>query len=334
MSPGVRTGVRLAHFVAAMALIAGPATAWAQGEIQAWLDPMLGKQMARGEYRLLYYPDRPVDGQEVDFGLTEHRLVLSAPVFQDSEQEWTLSGRAAYQDIRTRAILPDTGERFPSELWDVRLDVGHRRRFENGWTAGILVSVGSASDRPFAGIDEMFWRTLALLRVPHGERHAWLFSLAYASDQEYLGGIPVPGIAFQYAPSDRLQAVIGLPFTSVRVRPLDALTLEATYVPVRRVRARATYQALPPLRVYLGFDWGHDSYFRADRRDDDDQLFYYEKRITLGARFDLRHVGIEVSGGYAFDRFYFEGEKYSHRDRNRLDVDAGAFVSVRLSVRL
>ena len=99
------------------------------------------------------------------------------------------------------------------------------------------------------------------------------------------------------------------------------------------MRARLTYQLFRPLRVYAGFDWDHDWYLRAGRHVEDHRLFYYEKRLTGGLRFDLRHVGFEVSGGYAFDRFYFEGESYSDRNHNRIDVEAGPFVAVRLGTR-
>ncbi len=73
--------------------------------------------------------------------------------------------------------------------------------------------------------------------------------------------------------------------------------------------------------------------YRADRPNRGDQLFYYEKRLTTGARFDLRHVELELSGGYAFDRFFFEGENYSDCHDNRLDIGAGPFVAVRVSIR-
>jgi hypothetical protein len=44
-------------------------------------------------------------------------------------------------------------------------------------------------------------------------------------------------------------------------------------------------------------------------------------------------VGFEVSGGYAFDRFYFEAEKYSDRNNNRIDIHSGPFVIGKISVR-
>jgi hypothetical protein len=146
-------------------------------------------------------------------------------------------------------------------------------------------------------------------------------------------GHPGPRHRLPLGGLQNLSVLVGLPFTSVRYKPLEALTLEATYIPIRRVRARATYEVARPFRVWVGFDWAHDIYFRADREDDDDELVYYEKRVLAGARFDLRHVGFELSGGYAFDRFWYEGERYSDRDDNRIDVRSGPFVSARVSVR-
>jgi len=65
----------------------------------------------------------------------------------------------------------------------------------------------------------------------------------------------------------------------------------------------------------------------------DDKIFYYEKRLTAGVRFDLRHVGFEVYGGWAFDRFYYEGERYGERHDNRIDVGDGPFIVGKVSVR-
>jgi hypothetical protein len=81
------------------------------------------------------------------------------------------------------------------------------------------------------------------------------------------------------------------------------------------VKAKLTHEVFRPLRVYAGFDWNDDWYLRANRHDTDDRLFYYEKRLTGSIRFDLKHVGSEVDGGYAFDRVYFEGDKYKNATR-------------------
>jgi hypothetical protein len=305
----------------------------AQEFLQSWLEPKFGEQQARGDYRLTLYPDRPVDDQPTDLGIVEHNLTLTGPLYQDDRNEWTLTGDALFKDIDTDAVLPDTREPFPTELWDVSAGVGYRHKFDNGWSGGAALLVGSVSDRPFASFAEMLIRAIGMVRVPHGEGNACVFSLIYTTDAEFLGGLPIAGIAYQYVHSDRLKAVIGVPFTTVEYEPLERLTLEAQYFPTRRIRTRATYELFRPLRLFAGFDWDNDHYFRADREDDDDRLYYYEKRALAGARFDLRHVGVQVRGGYAFDRFYFEGEDYPDRRKNRIDVAAGPFVAVGLAVR-
>ena len=332
----------MASAVAARVLVLGaallvvfPTAVGAQAELQMWLNPELGKQIPRADYRFTYYPDRKVDNQDAHLGLSEHRVSLFVPLFQDTANEWGLSAKTRFQDIDTRARFPEVGGRFPSELWDVGGTLSFRHKFDGGWIGGLALTAGSESDEPFHSIDEVYYRGLAMLRVPQGERNAWIFTLTYASDEPIFGQhpLPMPGIAYVWVPSDRFSVVIGVPFSSIEFKPFDTLTLEAQYFPIRTVRARATWQIFQPLRAYAGFDWDHDKYYRADRDDKDDKIFYYEKRLTAGVRFDLRHVGFEVYGGWAFDRFYFEGDRYGNRHDNRIDVDDGPFIVGKVSVR-
>jgi hypothetical protein len=144
---------------------------------------------------------------------------------------------------------------------------------------------------------------------------------------------PVPGIAYLYNPSDDLRMVIGVPITSIEYKPLEKLTLEAQYFPVRRIRTRATYEMFRPLRLFVGYDWDYEHYYLVDREKRDDQLYYYEMRLLGGIRFDLRYVGFQVRGGYAFERFFYEGEEFSDRDFNRIDVGSGPFVMAGISFR-
>jgi hypothetical protein len=314
--------------------LAGPATA--QTELMQLLNPTLGQQKLRFDYRITYFLPEPVEGQDTDFSYIQHRPVLSVPLWQDAVDEWVVSAALRMQDFDTRAVFPDSGERFPGELWDAAAAITYRHKFENGWVGSLNLSVGSASNEPFNSWEEIYIRATALLRVPSGENNAWLFSILYANDERFffgLSGIPVPGIAYQWVPSKYFQAVIGFPFTSVQVRPVEQVTIDFMYIPVRRVRSRATYTVFAPLRIWLQYDWDSEHYALAGREDKDDRLFYYEMRVTAGMRFDLRHVGVEIAGGRIFDRFYFIGETYSDRNENRIDVDSGWFVAAQLSLR-
>ena len=319
--------------LALTAIVLAPTTASAQ--LEQWLSPTLGELMTRADYRVTWYPDERVRRQPAELGLIEHRGSVFLPLFQDATDEIALGGSVRFQDLDTHAILPDSFEPFPDRLWDVRITPSYRHRFDNGWTAGGLVSVGSASDKPFHSWDELVVRANAFLRIPHGERNAWFFTLNYANHggEGYFENIPLPGIAYMYSPSDRFTAVIGAPFSSIQAELIDKLTAQIVYTPVRSIRARLIWNPFRPLRIWAGFDWDHDFYLRAGRGDEDDKLFYYEKRLHGGIRFDLRHVGVELSGGWAFDRFYFEGESYRDRRENRVDVGDGPFVVLRVGVR-
>src|SRR5262249_56475670 len=170
--------------IAVVLLTTRPDPVAAQAELQMWLSPELGKQIPRADYRLTYYPDRAVDNQEAHFGWMEHRVNMFMPLYQDSKDEFALTAKGLFLDINTSAILPDTGGRFPSELWDVSAGVSYRHKFDNSWTAGGALSVGSASDKPFHSVDEMYFRFVSLLRVPQGERTSWLFTLTYTCDED------------------------------------------------------------------------------------------------------------------------------------------------------
>lgn len=325
-------GLLVILLAAALSLLA-PAGAVAQ---EQWLTPTLGQLQLRADFRETYYPDERVRQQGTELKIFEERGGLFLPIWQNATDELSFSGSVRYQELdtgNTPAILPGAQVQFPGDLWEIKFGPTYRHKFDNGWIGGLNVTVGSSTNRPFHSIDEVTARATAFLRVPQGERNAWIFTLNYSNYSEYFAGLPVPGIDFLYSPNDKFTLVFGFPFTSLEWKPFEKLTVQVNYVPVRTVIAKVTYEIFQPLRVWAGFDWDDDWYLRANRTDNGDRLFYYEKRITGGVRFDLRHVGFEVSGGYAFDRFYFEANDYSDRNENRIDIHSGPFVIGKINLR-
>ncbi len=71
-----------------------------------------------------------------------------------------------------------------------------------------------------------------------------------------------------------------------------------------------------------------------DRPDDQERLFYYDQRLSLGLQATLlNYLLVDLSAGYLFDRFYFTGENFSDRDQNRIDIGNGPFVSLQASLK-
>src|SRR2546426_6293972 len=165
----------MASAVAARVLVLGatllvvfPTVVGAQAELQMWLNPELGKQIPRSDYRFTYYPDRKVDNQETHLGLSEHRVSLFVPLFQDTANEWGLSVRTRFQDIDTRARFPEVGGRFPSELWDAGATLSFRHKFDSGWIGGRALPAVSGSDSPIRSIHETDYPRVAQLLGPAG----------------------------------------------------------------------------------------------------------------------------------------------------------------------
>ena len=297
--------------------------------------PELGELPVRSDYRIMVLPDQKVSGQAAELGLLQHDFTLSVPLRQSATDEWSASVRIRDQEFDTGAILPDTGEPFPDNLWNIRFGTTYRHRFDNGWIGALDVNVGSPSDEPFASADEVEVSATAILRVPaRGGRDAWIFFLNYGSNREFLPHIPIPGFGYSYQPSDQFEAVVTTGLVSLRYQPIETLTLTASYIAVRTVDVRVTYQLFRPVRLWVGFDWTNERYLLAGRANSDDRLFYYEKRVRAGAIIGLaRWLYVELTAGYSFDRFYFEGEGYSDNDRNRIDVESGPFGAVRIGTR-
>ena len=78
----------------------------------------------------------------------------------------------------------------------------------------------------------------------------------------------------------------------------------------------------------------NESYFRVGREDDRDRFFYYEDRVSGGLQYVLGpQATLDLSGGYAFDRYYFEGQHLSDSQNNRIDVGDAPYLSLKLQFR-
>jgi hypothetical protein len=328
----------MAHHRTAAALVlailassAAPAAAQPGREM---LDPRLGKRLTELTFTLRAYCDREVKDQGADIHMARYRTQLSLPVYQDDQQEWMMTARYGAWDTDTSAILPDTGQTFPSCLQDVRLGTSYRRRMDNGWIWGGGVRVGSPSDKPFASGQEVALDGHAFLRIPHGKRNAWLAMVSVSNTREFARCVPLPGVAYNCVPTDRLNLVVGVPFSSVRWEPIERLTLSARYMLLRNIHARVGYEVTERCEVYGLFEWDHEAYLRHDRQQRGDRLFFYEKRIGGGVEFGLTEtMTLDLSAGWAFDRRFFEGEDYDDRGDNNLVLQDGIYVAAAFRIR-
>jgi len=296
--------------------------------------PVVGQVPVAVSYRAADFFSTTVKNQDTTLGYLEQDFSLLTPLWQCPTDELSGTVRVADQAYFTHAVLPDTQQRFPAELWNVQAGGNYRHLFDNGWVAGGGVAVGSASDKPFHGIDEMSVSANASLRVPSGEHNAWIFSLNLSSNSQVLPFVPIPGVAYFYAPGPAFQALLGFPFASATWRPSEDVTLQASYALLTTFHGRAYYRVSRPLSAYVGIDFDNQNWYRVGRPEADDRFFYYDDRLSGGLQLLLsRRAVFDLSAGYAFDRFYFEGTNSTSQNFNRIDVGDGAFVAASVRMR-
>lgn len=282
-------------------------------------------------YEAIWLPSQNVIGQREDASVWRQEVSGSFPIAPLASGLVSGTFSIGDESIVTDAILPDSRIPFPGELWNVRLGANYMRKFDNGWVGGGGIGFGSASDEPFSSFDVLVLTANAYVRVPQGERDAWLFSLFYSPMSEIW--FPIPGVAYQWQPNEAFKASIGLPF-SLNYQPTERVAFEASYVPVRNIKTRASYAILDSLKAYAGYVWSNRIYFLADRRDDDERFFAYEQRVASGLEWTVTDlVTVDLSGGYAFDRFYFQGNNFDDRHQDRVDLEDGPFVAGQVQAR-
>lgn len=86
--------------------------------------------------------------------------------------------------------------------------------------------------------------------------------------------------------------------------------------------------------MFTGIDFDSENYWRAERQVADDRFYYYNNRVPLGMQYAFTpNILAELSGGYIFDRFYFEGSSFLDQSYNHVRVDPGGFAGLRIQAR-
>ena len=297
-----------------------------------WLDSdYFTQKHFQVDYAATLHCDRPVSGQSADMAITQHDFGVRWLPFEDYVYTPTFNMRVL--DIRTDARLPHTGEPFPEHLWDVRVS---QTFFLPPAFGAVDVTMGSASDRPFDSADEVTADITWFCGYPFASRGGVspIFLVNYANNRDFLNRRVYPGVGLRMQPTENLRYMVGFPFNAVHWRFLDRFTLSADYQFPRTVHSRLAWRAARPVELFAGFDWTNRRFFRHDRRTRDDRLWYLEKRVYGGLKWDFTKAGyFEVLGGYAFDRFFFEGDRYEDRSFNRINIADGPFLMLQIGLR-
>lgn len=327
-----RTG-RLLFSVIIFCLFAGPLTALAQEELVEWVRAPMGKLPPIAAYNLTYYDKKDVKNQSASMEMYLHEAGGLAPVVNREDMDLGIAADFSDRYSKTSALLPRDSAKLPENLYDLKVGPFFRKQLDNGWTTGAALMVGSASDKMFHSWDEFAFRGDAYVKIPAKGEDSWLMYVDYNNNRYYWRGYPVPGAGYWYKPSEKFEAIIGLPLAYVEIKPFAKTTLKASYTAIDTVYAKASYELTPSLSVYGLFNWDNETYARANRSVRDDRLVYSEKKLAAGLHWQfMKYAGMKVAGGYAFGRYFYEEKRFDNRKENKIDIKDGPFIEAHIGV--
>ncbi|WP_425618947.1 DUF6268 family outer membrane beta-barrel protein [Anatilimnocola sp. NA78] len=272
---------------------------------------------------VFWAPSQNVRGQAGELSFTGLQASLAYPLYIEptGRSIWLAMANLEHLELGGNAILPNSGTPLPADLWKLSIGVLHSRELDNGWRAGFMVNIGSASDEPFAGIRDMTLTTLGFLNVPSGPRDAWSFSLFYSPTSQL--PFPIPGVAYVWRPSEQFTANIGIPF-SLRYQPTETFTFTASYLPLTNVALRANQRLGVYWNLYASYQVVNETYWLSERVNTQDRLYLFDQRVGLGLERDLAFgFKLDLSLAYLFDRRIFQAESFSDDRHDVLSIEAG-----------
>ncbi len=277
-----------------------------------------------------WIPAQNVRGQTSELSFVGLAANLAFPLWIDpgGQEIWLATLGFEHLEIGGNAILPDSLVPVPDDLWKLNLGSFHSLEFDNGWRVGSLLSIGTASDEPFAEARDLTFTGVGFLNVPSGPRDAWEFSLFYATTSQL--PFPIPGLAYVWRPSEQFTANIGVPF-SLWYHPTDSFTFTASYRPLTNLSLRATQNLGSYWSLYSSYQIVNETYWLAERQNSQDRLYLFDQRVALGLERTLPFGwSLDLSAAYLFDRRLFQAESFSDDRRDVLNLEPGPALSLLL----
>jgi hypothetical protein len=269
--------------------------------------------------------------QADDLSMNAQFARVAAPIGVPEEGRplWIAIAKFGRLEMATAAVLPDSGQAIPNQLWLVETGVTHIRPLHDGGTIGGTFLFGSASDRPYAAGRDLTLMAVGFWNRPAArENDEWSYSLFYSPTSQL--PYPLPGIAYVWRPSDTFEAKIGVP-PSLEYRPTDDWTLTVNYFPLVNFNATARRRLADSLALLAFYRTDTEIYFLADRLQDDQRFYVFDQRAAVGLEQTLgRGFVLEATAAYLFDRTLFQGTSFSSGRTDVVSLGSGLGLSLQL----
>jgi len=188
-------------------------------------------------------------------------------------------------------------------------------QFESGWYLAGSVGVGYAGDKTFDYSGGYYGKTTFIVGKEFERKNSLLFALSYDGNRTIFPDIPLPAIVYTKIINPTLELGLGIPFTTVRYRPMDRWLFEAT-VSIGDISGRVQYDVSDQIHLFAAAE-SVERAFRIDALSNHDRLLFEQRRAELGVVYSpSKWVGITAAVGYAFSQKF--GVGFDVRDTDLL----------------
>ncbi len=244
---------------------------------------------------------------------------ISLPLYRDEKDSWTFS--SGFQSLD---ISPDQSS--TPNLYNIQFGGTYAHQLEGGKSLSVNGSFGSASDRPFADSTVNTLSGTILYSFPNGPASSWLLLLNYSNNRPILNNIPLPGIAYTYAPSKTFRGTFGAPFASIYWQFADKWSVTSFTVAPWIIKTSVAYAVVFPMQIFAGVDFSQETFLQYGRSNLKDRIYYDEKKVFVGCKSPLsRTLFAELETGYALNRSMFSAQTYTLSPVNPTDLGSSFY---------
>ncbi len=314
-----------------LALLLMGTAAWGQVDT-GLLTPWPEGRHAQVGGRAMIFGDSQTDNGDADFDLNVYEARGCFRLGDDDSGAPSAGFRVKYLDISTDD--PALPTRLVDQAIGLGMGVGHLDAFGQTWQLGFTAGIGYAGDTPFADSDAVYLLGNLVAKAQLDEKSELRLILNYDGNRAIFPDVPLPYIAYTRKENDAFTWTVGFPFSGIRWQIDDRLLLTARYFFPLDGEIELAYELHKEWTLYVGYESSLDAFHLDTPDDDDDRLFFQQRRVEAGVRWApgaWPGVELTVAGGYAFDQEFETG--WDLRDTDSVaDVDGTPFGRVALSV--
>ena len=247
-------------------------------------------------------------------------LGIGQRVYDDGKNNFSVGAKYHKLDLNQQS-------EFVRDYYKLEGSVSYRRIAEDKKFWSTSLSFGSASDKPFrngrdATIGANFLKQF---------NSRWFGILNYSNNRPFLNNIPIPGFFYVKEMTQERAMVIGFPIFYWMTPINENWSFRYFGVLPFTHRAKILYTKWKFIKPYIGYEQSPDMFLRHDRDNRRDRFFWFERKLAAGVEGGLsRQIRYDLSGGWAFDREFFEAKNYTEKKKNQFHVENGYFIGLNL----